>query len=624
MGNRFGRPLAALIACVGCILESGCLSNWGSRPVVLPEQETISIRPPSQLPKARIPDVAEPETVSRPKLDAEQRFISLDEAIHLALANGKVVRVLTGVGAASSSSTIYDAAISNTVIDQEAGRFDPIFSVGNAYNRVSAAAAALDPASPFGARIGGGRSDNHNFSTELSKTGFSGAVASLKFTDDLSRRSPGLFPLNPQNARATTLSLTQPLLRGAGRTANLAPLVIARINTERTYFQFKDSLQESVRGVIDAYWALVFARTDFWARQQQVRQGEAAFERAEARFRGKIGTAAEMAQSRLALANFKASMISAQSNLILREAALRNILGLPPADSDRLIPTTAPLLERRTIHWDEIIRLAEEHRPDLIELKLLIEIDQQRLAQAENQARPQVDVQTFYRWNGLEGVSPSGAVLGTEGGRFSDISLALNVALPLGLRRDRAAFRQQQLTLAKDWANLEQGLHSALHQVANSQRFLSQYFEQYRSLKIAREAAQVNLDQQLAENRSGRAIFLNVLQAITDWGNAVSAEAQSVTQYNTELANLERLTGTILETHSIRFFEERFGSISAKGRRGPMAEYPESMRPTVERGRYGSSSEPSERVFDLRDPTKKRDEDSDKGEPERLPLPKIK
>ena len=38
------------------------------------------------------------------------------------------------------------------------------------------------------------------------------------------------------------------------------------------YFQFKDSMQEQVRGVIDAYWSLVAARTDVWARRQQVEQ----------------------------------------------------------------------------------------------------------------------------------------------------------------------------------------------------------------------------------------------------------------------------------------------------------------------------------------------------------------
>lgn len=177
--------------------------------------------------------------------------------------------------------------------------------------------------------------------------------------------------------------------------------------------------------------------------------------------------------------------------------------------------------------------------------------------------------------------------------------------------------------MARDWANLEQGLHSAVHQLANSTRFLAQYYEQYVSLKVARQAAQINLDQQLAENRAGRAIFLNVLQAITDWGNAVSAEAQTLTQYNTELANLERNTGTILETHSIHFYEERFAAIGPGGRLAKPATYPESLRPTPTKRTYDEMTIPAENVFELRDPVQ-RPKPDDRKPIEPLPPPRAK
>ena len=49
-----------------------------------------------------------------------------------------------------------------------------------------------------------------------------------------------------------------------------------------------------------------------------------------------------------------------------------------------------------------------------------------------------------------------------------------------------------------------------------------------------------------------------MLQALNDWGNAVSSEAQQLLTYNIALATLERQTGTILETHGLVFDEERF------------------------------------------------------------------
>jgi hypothetical protein len=270
--------------------------------------------------------------------------------------------------------------------------------------------------------------------------------------------------------------------------------------------------------VTEAYWAVVYARTDVWARRQQVEQGEAAFARSEARQRQGFGNAAEVAQTRVSLANFRANLITAEANLLQREAVLRNLLGLPPTDPPRITPTSPPTPQRYDPNWDELVHLAERQRPDLIELKLIIEADEQNLLIAKNQALPQVNATMLYRWNGLEGTTPGGQRLETGPGAFTDWSMGVNFSVPLGLRAGRAGMRQAELILCRDKANLEQGVHFAVNEVATSVRNISQFYEEYKAFRETRAAARINLEQQLAEFRAGRAIFLNVLQAITDWG----------------------------------------------------------------------------------------------------------
>src|SRR5262249_42798311 len=107
---------------------------------------------------------------------------------------------------------------------------------------------------------------------------------------------------------------------------------------------------------------------------------------------------------------------------------------------------------------------------------------------------------------------------------------------------------------------------------------------------------------------TGKGIYLNLLQAVTDWGNAVSAEAQSLTLYNTELANLEKQTGTILETHGVHFFEERFGSIGPLGRLCKPRDYPQAVAPGPNTERYPADTQPSEHSFDLKTPLLKSEE----------------
>lgn len=600
----------------------GCTPGGGIWQFVYPEQRSLDIRDPGQLPQVHLPEIPPPATVSRPPPTDTPSLLSLDEAIRVALENSKVVRVFTGVSAASTRSTIYDAAISNTLIDEAQSAFDPSLVIRNNFNRNNSPSAFSAPGTPSGVGIDGPQIDTYDLGIGLSKPTVFGGKASLDFANDLSKTYPALSPLNPQDRSSVTLSYTQPLLQGAGIAPNVAPIVIARINTERSYFQFKDSVQDLVFGVIEAYWSVVFARTDLWARQQQVEQGEFAYALASARLKAGLGNAAQVAQAKVALSNFRANLIAAEASLLQQEAALRNILGLPPLP-DRLVPTSPPTTGKIEPIWQEIVRLAEERRPDLIELKLVLEADRQSLVLAQNQAQPRLDGTMLYRWNGLEGETPSSARVSSGAGQFTDWTLGVNFSVPLGLRQSRAGLRRAELVLARDQAYLEQGFHKMSHDLAASLRSLALDFEQYRAFQDVRKAARENLDAQMADFKNGRTIFLNVLEAISNWGNSVSSEARTLTQYNNDLANLEKQTGTILETHGVRFMEERFAAIGPLGRLAEPQCYPRAVPPGPNSDRYPTSSKPAEEMFELTKPSLPTDA---KPTPESLrpPVPMIK
>ncbi len=288
--------------------------------------------------------------------------------------------------------------------------------------------------------------------------------------------------------------------------------------------------------------------------------------------------------------------------MLQREAALRNILRLPPAVPERLTLTTPALQTRVEPRWEELLRLAGAQRPDLIELKLTIEGDQQNWIVANNNARPQVDLVSYYRMNGIQGITPTGLTLGTAPGQYFDWSSGINLSMPLGLRQDRARLRGAELTLVRDRANLAQGMHNAIHILAANVRNLAQYYAQYQAYKEARAAARENLDQQLAAFRANTVIYLNVLQAISDWGTAISSEAQALALYNTELANLERQTGTVLQTHGVRFFEERFAAIGPLGRCAAPRPYPADIPPTPNLPVYPPGTGPAENALERERP----------------------
>ena len=137
-------------------------------------------------------------------------------------------------------------------------------------------------------------------------------------------------------------------------------------------------------------------------------------------------------------------------------------------------------------------------------------------------------------------------------------------------------------------------------------------------------AAIDNLEQQLAGFNNGSIDFINVLQALTDWGNSVSNEAAALAEYNVELANLEQQTGTLLESHGIRFYEEHYRSLGPLGILGGTRPFPRDLRPSDNLPRYENSDQPVDAIFRQDAPEElldRRSRSLNKASPEPMPLP---
>ena len=491
---------------------------------ILPEQRRMQIRSPDQLPSVTAPLTTQPKTVKNYEVDRESYYLTLDQAIELALRNAEVIRVLQGTTAGSTGQTVYDPAIQNTAIDVERARFDPNLNAGVDLSRNENPSAGFDPTNPGGAIIEGSDVTRSNLSAGLSQTKVTGGTLSVNANASPTNTAPNAFsPLNPQTPTSLAFSYNQPLLRGRGLDVNLAPVVIARINTERSLYQLKGGVQELVRSVINGYWQLVAARVRLWALEQQVEQLDTAFKFFDTRFQVGSADLGDTAQAQVSLSQFRANLITARAEILDREAALFNVFGLPPRPDVRLIPTTAPSRIRIDVDWEDLVTTASNNRPDIIQRKLDIHADEQRLRVACNRTLPQLDAVGLVRMNGLGGQAPNGNVTTSDFLQFNDMQVGLSLQTPLGQRSARAQLRQDQLSLARDQALLRQDLHAVTHELAASLRNLESFFAQYEAFQKVRTAARVNLNRQFDFFEVGgiateQLNILNVLQAVTDWG----------------------------------------------------------------------------------------------------------
>jgi outer membrane protein TolC len=542
-----------------------------------------------------------PVTVATAEATQAERLMTLDEAIRLSLQHSEAIRVLAGVSAVSSGQTIYDTAIAVTPIDQAKAVFDPVFSANSSFRHTE-----FPGLNAVGNSIVRSQTAGNDSGVSLRDLNTLGGTVDLSFSNSLD--DPAVAGFLNRNLPSASLSYTQPLLAGLGRDANTAPIVIARLQQEISYFQFKDSMQELVRGTIAAYWSLVQARTELWAREIQVEQFRIAYQQQKEKFQLGIVDIGRVGQSKLAFANSQANLVAARANVLQREAALRNMVGLPPEDGVRIVPSTPPTRDQVQFRWDEINETAQSLRPDLVELNLILLADRKRLVQSRNLAQPQLDAVALQRWDGLSGQVINGNSLSSGLGDNSSWTMGVNFSVPLSLRKSRAQVRNHELLIMKDRALIQQNLHQVEHLLATSLRTIDQSFLQYEAFRDAREAAKEFLNVRDANRVVGTEDFLNYRQGLTDWGNAVAAEAQALASYNTGLADLERQTGTILETHGIRFVEEQFASIGTHGRWCQDERYPRDLRPRDNSQRYEDSGKASEEAFDLQNFPRRRDD----------------
>ena len=332
-----------------------------------------------------------------------------------------------------------------------------------------------------------------------------------------------------------------------------------------------------------------------------------------------IENASVAAQARVSLLNFRTYAGGRPE----RRAGPRGGTAQPvgPAADGRpaIVPISPPTTQREPFAWPTLLELAEERRPDLVELKLILEADQQLLLQVRNAAYPQLDAVGRYRWNGIEGELPDGTYLRSQPGEFTDWTLGVNFSVPLGLRQRPSLAPQPR---AGDRPRPGEPPAGLARRHARSGPEPSQHRAGVDPVRFGQADAGCRPAEPEPPDRElsgGRSQFINALLAINDWGNAISAEAQYLSLYNAELANLERQTGTILETHGVRFYEERFCTLGPLGELGRGRQFPSSLPPSENAPRYPEGQRPAEESFNLENPVERLNRNRPR--PEEVPPP---
>ncbi len=394
---------------------------------------------------------------------------------------------------------------------------------------------------------------------------------------------------NPFSQPNTSVTLTQPVLRGFGRSINLRYVKISSINQKISRLLFYQQLLSTVYGVARLYYDLVSLNENAQVQRDTLRAARRLYE--DDRAQVEQGTLAplELTRAQSLFTSSELGLIQAEGLVRQQEVILKNqlarrgtadpVLGaLPIVPNDRIVVPPSDDLQP----IDRLVSEAVATRPDLAQASLQVQSGEVALKASQNAARPEVDVIANFQTRGSSevpfttaGTPGTGAItaptdLGVAGLRTSRIYQAgLQFNLPLKNRVAQADAARDLLQLRQTEARTQVLANQVREDVENSVIAL----QTARSALTAAVQSRIYQEQLVDAERDkltvGASTNFLVIQQESYLAQARSTEVAARSVWIKARIALDRSVGDLLEKNGITYGDSVQGNLPALRQANP-------------------------------------------------------
>ena len=479
---------------------------------------------------------AEPVTDAN-EVPAEEMTLTLEQCRALTLGNNLDLKV-----------QLINPAVAAERVNQERAKYELAFTASGGYGKT-------DTPQPSFLDIAGSNVDYSYSDLGVNVPLRTGGTVTFDLADNRTKTDSIYSIFNPSYNSDMSLSLTQPLLRNAGRSASTYSIHIAEYERQITDARTKLEVIRVLAAADRVYWRLYAARMLLDVRKKQYELAEKLYEQALRFVNAGDKPQVEVTRTEAGVAQQLEAIILAENSSRDRERDLKRTLnkrGLGMQTPTVVIPATVPDPVRYDLERRGLVTMAIDNRMEMLELELQIAEDIATVDFMRNQGLPLVTMDYRYNVNGLGPTRDDSLDLLFDK-RFEDHRIGFQLFVPLG---NEAAKSQMQQTLyqrrqrlaSRDsrQALIEFEVLNAIDQVeANWQRVLA-----------SRQRA--ILDGRLfgAEQRQfelGLGISTDVLQAQANFAEAQSREILALAEYQIALIDLAYATGTLLGAAKVQW-----------------------------------------------------------------------
>jgi outer membrane protein len=524
-------------AVVALVFLAGCNAHLPG-----PSYSDIEV-PQAKLRQIETLELEEAEPNEAPMADANEAppaelELSLEQCRALALQNNLQLK-----------ADLINPTIAAERLSEEEAKFEASFFANATYNRSD------NPSVGFSDEISGSKSDFLNGDLGVRVPLHTGGTVTFDVADTRVKTDAVGTVFNPYYTSDASLSISQPLLRNAGKWANTHSIRLASYNRQITDARAKLEVITILAAIDRVYWRLYAAQKELDVRRQQYNLAQAQLEQAQRFVEQGERAQVEIIRAEAGVAQQLEAIIIAENNLRDRERELKRVINkvdLGMRTPTVLIPLTEPDPIRYDIEPAQLVRTAMDSRMELLELQLQLLQDSSSIDYARSQALPLATLNYTYNVNGL-GESHAKSFDLLYNSDFVDHRFGAQMVIPLGNQAAKSRIRQaiyqrrQRLASRNDrQAMIELEVLNAMDQAeANWQRILA-----------ARQNSILNGRLYQAEKRQfelGARTSTDVLDAQTNFANAQSAEISALTEYQIALVDLAYATGTILGAAHIQW-----------------------------------------------------------------------
>lgn len=386
---------------------------------------------------------------------------------------------------------------------------------------------------------------------------------------------------DPFSQPSTSVTLTQPLLRGFGSAVNLRYLHIANLNRRVSRLLFEQQVLETVYGISRLYFDLVSLGENVAVKQEALRAAEKL--RSDDANQVDQGTLAPIELTRaVALVSasqfdlIQAQGLYRQQEVILRNQLLRADSPVFSAQFSEIVPSdkivVPPALDSTSV--TDLIQQGLAHRPDLAQSQLQIKAGQISVAASRSQALPQLNLYANAQTRGVseqayESLGSAGTGLATPpqnlelgGLKVSTIYQAgVQLTLPLRNRVAESDAARDTIQLRQTEARTEKLANSIRQDVENAEIALETAFASYQAAITSRGYQEELLNAERDKLEFGQSTNLSITQNEAFLAQARSTEIAARSNYIKARIELDRATGSLLEKNGISLDDAIQGTV---------------------------------------------------------------